>query len=240
MPKEELDCVGDLRYCWRKLKRLAGEVGDRLAQLQPGFQRSLVAEVRAFVGDALAFRADWEAHGPTVPGLDPKEATDRLRKFQQLFEVRQARPCGSGHPTASCVFHTSPPKAGSTCALNAQRLPSVDVQARKRKWEGFTAGEALFGLPVTAFPELERTELEIVNLDKLYRYFNGPRPKASHLRMNITEGCVPNACCAVCTCWWCPRSGATATACGPRWLSGWTRWGSRSTTSRLSASACPR
>lgn len=88
VPKEELDCVGDLRYCWRKLKRLAGEVGDRLAQLQPGFQRSLVAEVRAFVGDALAFRADWEAHGPTVPGLDPREATDRLRKFQQLFEVR--------------------------------------------------------------------------------------------------------------------------------------------------------
>lgn len=44
------------------------------------------------------------------------------------------------------------------------------MQARKRKWVGYTAGETLFGLPVTAFPELERTELEIVNLDKLYRW----------------------------------------------------------------------
>ena len=38
---------------------------------------------------------------------DPMEATDRLRKFQQMFEVR------------------------------------------KRKWENYSSGEELFGLPVT-------------------------------------------------------------------------------------------
>ena len=34
-----------------------------------------------------AFRKDWEANGPMVPGLEPMEAVDRLKKFQQLFEV---------------------------------------------------------------------------------------------------------------------------------------------------------
>lgn len=37
--------------------------------------------------DAQTFRADWEANGPTVPGLDPMDATDRLRKFQQVGGV---------------------------------------------------------------------------------------------------------------------------------------------------------
>lgn len=53
-----------------------------------GFKRTLLQDVKLFVVDAVAFRQDWEASGPTVPGLDPMDATDRLRKFQQLFEVR--------------------------------------------------------------------------------------------------------------------------------------------------------
>lgn len=54
---------------------------------QVGFKRELIKEVKAFVVDAQMFRKDWEASGPMVPGLDPMEATDRLRKFQQMFEV---------------------------------------------------------------------------------------------------------------------------------------------------------
>jgi hypothetical protein len=55
---------------------------------QAGFKRDLIKEVHAFVADAQAFRRDWEANGPMVPGLDPMEAVDRLKKFQQMFEVR--------------------------------------------------------------------------------------------------------------------------------------------------------
>lgn len=67
--------------------------------LQVGFKRVLVKEVAAFVQDAQAFRRDWEANGPMVPGLDPMEAVDRLKKFQQMFEVSRTgsqppRPCG--------------------------------------------------------------------------------------------------------------------------------------------------
>lgn len=39
------------------------------------------------MSDAQAFRREWDAGGPMVPGLDPMEAMDRLRKFQQMFEV---------------------------------------------------------------------------------------------------------------------------------------------------------
>ena len=54
---------------------------------QVGFKRELIKEVKVFVADAQSFRTDWEAHGPMVPGLDPLEAVDRLKKFQQMFEV---------------------------------------------------------------------------------------------------------------------------------------------------------
>ena len=38
--------------------------------------------------DARAFRADWILRGPMVAGIGPMEAVDRLKKFQQFFDVR--------------------------------------------------------------------------------------------------------------------------------------------------------
>jgi dynein heavy chain, axonemal len=45
------------------------------------------------------------------------------------------------------------------------------TQVRKRKWENYSSGEELFGLPVTAYPELEQTEKEIAMLDRLYNLY---------------------------------------------------------------------
>ncbi len=45
---------------------------------------------------------------------------------------------------------------------------SYPVQERRRKWDGFASGEALFGLPVTAHPELQRTVEELSMLGRLY------------------------------------------------------------------------
>lgn len=59
--------------------------------MQVGFKRELIKEVRAFVGDAQVFRREWEQQGPMVPGLDPMEAVDRLRKFQQTFDVKKRK-----------------------------------------------------------------------------------------------------------------------------------------------------
>ena len=42
------------------------------------------------------------------------------------------------------------------------------LQVRKRKWDGLSSGEELFGLPVTQYPGMEQTEKEITMLDRLY------------------------------------------------------------------------
>ncbi len=129
VPREETDLLADLRPNWRKVHKLSGDTSDTLAGLQEGFKRDLIKEVKAFVTDAAAFRAEWETSGPMVTGLDPKDAADRLKKFQQLFELR------------------------------------------KRKWTNYSSGEELFGMNVTAYPELEQTEREIALLDRLYALY---------------------------------------------------------------------
>jgi len=127
--KEETDMVGDLRYGWKKLRKLATDVADTLSRLQVGFKRELMKEVKLFIVDVCSFRQDFETNGPMVPGLDPMEAVDRLKKFQQLFDVR------------------------------------------KRKWINYSQGEELFGLTVTQYPELEKTEKEVMMLDRLYSLY---------------------------------------------------------------------
>eukprot|EP00899_Mesostigma_viride_P009796 jgi/Mesvir1/18818/Mv04309-RA.2 len=129
VPKEEIDQVGDLRYSWKKLRKLANDVSDNLARLQVGFKRELIKEVKSFVVDVSSFRQDFDSNGPMVPGLAPMDAVDRLKKFQSQFEVR------------------------------------------KRKWDNYTSGEELFGLPITKYPELEKTEKELALLDKLYSLY---------------------------------------------------------------------
>jgi dynein heavy chain, axonemal len=37
------------------------------------------------------YRDSWEAEGPMVPNLDAMEASDRLRKFKQTFEVNKGK-----------------------------------------------------------------------------------------------------------------------------------------------------
>jgi hypothetical protein len=83
---------------------------------QVGFKRELVREVKAFVVDAQQFRRDWEANGPMVPGLDPMDAVDRLKKFQQMFEVGT----GSAASFASVLGIRPPLKAATSSVLCAQ------------------------------------------------------------------------------------------------------------------------
>lgn len=42
---------------------------------------------------------------------------------------------------------------------------------RRRKWVNYENGEKLFGLSVTQYPGLEKTEKEIAMLDKLYSLY---------------------------------------------------------------------
>ncbi len=55
------------------------------------------------------------------------------------------------------------------CARLEHIIHSVP-QVRKRKWDNYTSGEELFGLPVTPYPELEATAKEVGNCMHANKY----------------------------------------------------------------------
>lgn len=89
--KDESDQVADLRYSWRKLLSLSNEVNNTLAELQVGFKKELVRNVKLFVADVEKFRLDFQTNGPMVTGISTVEATERLKKFQLLYEQRERK-----------------------------------------------------------------------------------------------------------------------------------------------------
>ena len=56
VPKEEGDLVSDLHYSWKKLRKLATDVSNKLAKLQVGFKRELIKQVNTFVTEAKSFK----------------------------------------------------------------------------------------------------------------------------------------------------------------------------------------
>ena len=65
VPKEEGDLVSDLHYSWKKLRKLATDVSNKLAKLQVGFKRELIKQVNAFVIEARHFKCGftpWRVH----------------------------------------------------------------------------------------------------------------------------------------------------------------------------------
>ncbi|KAG2951559.1 Dynein gamma chain, flagellar outer arm [Phytophthora cactorum] len=126
MDKEEMDQKSVLRGSWRKLVDYAEEVTDNLSEVQGGFKKQLIKDVKDFQADVTVFRSDYEANGPMVSGLEPAEAVERLKRFKDLLGIRE------------------------------------------RKLEVFSAGEELFGMRPTEYPEIVRTHKEMTLLDQLY------------------------------------------------------------------------
>ncbi|ETN06717.1 hypothetical protein PPTG_12758 [Phytophthora nicotianae INRA-310] len=126
MDKEEMDQKSVLRGSWRKLVDYAEEVTDNLSEVQGGFKKQLIKDVKDFQADVTVFRGDYEANGPMVSGLEPAEAVERLKRFKDLLGIRE------------------------------------------RKLEVFSAGEELFGMRPTEYPEIVRTRKEMALLDQLY------------------------------------------------------------------------
>jgi hypothetical protein len=89
--KEEMDQKDVLKVSWRKLIECAESVTDEIARLQGGFKKKLLSDVKVFVADVVAFRNDYLANGPMVKGIAPQDAMERLRRYQDEFELRYRR-----------------------------------------------------------------------------------------------------------------------------------------------------
>ncbi|XP_025115342.1 dynein heavy chain 5, axonemal-like isoform X3 [Pomacea canaliculata] len=85
--REEAERCDTLRYSWEKLQALASEVQTHLLTIQPEFKQELIENVKVFIHDCGDFYGSYDKNGPMVPGVPPREASDRLIIYQNTFDT---------------------------------------------------------------------------------------------------------------------------------------------------------
>ena len=100
VPKDETDLVSDMRYSWKKLRRMASDVSDNLARLQVRASHTFIIDAHLYC-DAICFQryiSQSAVHHP-CPGLlgvgqallkGPSmgiETTGRLSAYEHLCEL---------------------------------------------------------------------------------------------------------------------------------------------------------
>eukprot|EP01060_Flectonema_neradi_P002972 TRINITY_DN11858_c1_g1_i1.p1 TRINITY_DN11858_c1_g1~~TRINITY_DN11858_c1_g1_i1.p1 ORF type:complete len:4751 (+),score=995.77 TRINITY_DN11858_c1_g1_i1:132-14255(+) len=132
---EEFERVGELHFNWRRLRSLCERRGDQIAILQHGFKKDLMQAVQRFSTDVIVFRNDYNAHGPTVPGITPEEAMNRLKRFNRVFEdkYRKWKTLMSGEILFGLPVHRYPELAATARELgHLEKLYSLYVHVRQR------------------------------------------------------------------------------------------------------------
>jgi len=66
---------------WTTLIDLSEKIGKNLSVEQTQYLRTLKVDIKELVRDITDFRADYEKNGPMVEGICPKEAIERLKRF---------------------------------------------------------------------------------------------------------------------------------------------------------------
>jgi dynein heavy chain len=79
MEKEEMDPQTILEKDWGQLVTNAVTIRNNLQGQQAAFKRDLLEGINYLVEDVKDFRKKFEEEGPMVPGIEPKEALNRLR-----------------------------------------------------------------------------------------------------------------------------------------------------------------
>jgi dynein heavy chain len=86
--KDEMDARSMLRRNWDSLIEQAEKLGRELSVKQAEYLKRLKTKVKDLIKDVTEFRADYEKNGPMVEGISPKEAIERLKRFDEEYEVR--------------------------------------------------------------------------------------------------------------------------------------------------------
>lgn len=91
MDKEESDVSSILDKDWAQLVAYAETVRNQLQGQQAEFKKSLIVGINNLIVDVEDFRKNFEKNGPMVPGIEPKEALNRLRMFSDEYSVRKRK-----------------------------------------------------------------------------------------------------------------------------------------------------
>lgn len=59
--KDEMERCDTMRYVWEKVKVQAAEVSSHLIEIQPGFRKQLITNVKTFATDCDDFYRDYAA-----------------------------------------------------------------------------------------------------------------------------------------------------------------------------------
>ncbi|XP_018911445.2 dynein axonemal heavy chain 5 [Bemisia tabaci] len=84
--REDLEQVDNLRYAWQRLLARAMDVNILLLTMQPHLEADLRRNLDRFRQDNIDYCHEYRTSGPMVPGLSPREASDRLILFQNRFD----------------------------------------------------------------------------------------------------------------------------------------------------------
>ena len=87
LSKDEVERVENLEGTWNELQQKAMKVQIMLLQVQEHFQRELVKNLVLFEEECKKFVEEYNKNGPMEEGLSPKQASDRLQMFQNMFET---------------------------------------------------------------------------------------------------------------------------------------------------------
>ncbi|XP_061653536.1 dynein axonemal heavy chain 8-like isoform X1 [Phyllopteryx taeniolatus] len=85
MPEKESGEVYGLGRFFTRLLSKSISVQDQLFCMQPSLKQDLLERVSVFEKDVDTFTDDYDIAGPMVEGIEPKEASLRLQKFQARF-----------------------------------------------------------------------------------------------------------------------------------------------------------
>eukprot|EP00698_Gefionella_okellyi_P008566 TRINITY_DN2129_c0_g2_i1.p1 TRINITY_DN2129_c0_g2~~TRINITY_DN2129_c0_g2_i1.p1 ORF type:complete len:4490 (+),score=1324.74 TRINITY_DN2129_c0_g2_i1:457-13926(+) len=127
---EEIEFMEALQSKWDRLKEQSMKTMDMLQTIAPSMKDRLVRDIELFKDDVKRFKNEYDSRGPSVPGLEPRVASERLQHFQNVFADKS------------------------------------------HKWNVYTVGEELFGLPHTEYPELVTLSKELKLLERLYGLYN--------------------------------------------------------------------
>ncbi|XP_056594071.1 dynein axonemal heavy chain 5 [Triplophysa dalaica] len=78
--------IDRLVYTWKELNVMVNQTQKKLVEIQPQMKAELLSGVKSFQNVVQNFFADFDNCGPGVPGLPPREASDRLQVYQAKFD----------------------------------------------------------------------------------------------------------------------------------------------------------
>jgi dynein heavy chain len=89
--QDETDASTILDKVWAQLVKEAIQIRNDLQGQQADFKKDLILGINHLVTDVEDFRKNFEVNGPMVTGIEPKEALNRLRMFQDEFSIRHRK-----------------------------------------------------------------------------------------------------------------------------------------------------